>query len=547
MAHKARFLYVNDDGDYQEGMSAGVFITDVQPQDGNDVVNPTYEPDTVGQNVIQSIETDTELLRVTVQWDGTAYHYNGDVSINGTPIPMGNVSQIDNTRRFEGFLDIDLGGEVEIIALHDDGAYGKADVTLQGVGPVITDIQFVGGYPGSQTEVKENDTFDLEVHFDPAGSEPSHVEVSNFGACKFGTFDLSGTELVWGTTHQATITVTIDATGTSVQALPARARARNDFGTFGATLDTDHDGTVDGTNRVNCNDQVPQLSFGAITYASGFDALKDSETADVAFSYSECDSILFTSPNNQLSITDDTTLETTKTVTRINGDYNVSVTNLRVVGQRDANDTQTTVNDVVFIAHVLPDITITEPAARLISGGNDGTSMQNHVITISSNQLLRSIPTLSAPVGSLSAFSGSVPGSTFTATLGVHDNDARGVHTWASLVAVNLAGLTQNIITGDDTYEIGGFVERDIYFSPQSNEETLGVNIGDATKTVCLDKDLQAMTYQASNLGDVRRGYTFTQPSGVFNANGNILYWNDVQDVENNTTGLSFIRIREDA
>lgn len=545
--HKSRFLFFNDDGDFQEGMSAGIFITDVQPQDGADVVTVTNVPNVIGNSIVQSVECDTELVEVYVEWDGTAYHYNGDVTINGIAIPIENVSEIDNTRRFRASIDIDLDGATEIIALHEDGAYSKVDVTLQGAGPEITDVNFINGYPGTQTEVKQGDTFDLEIHFNPSGAIPSHVEVSNFGALSSGTFDLSGTELDWGTIHKATITCTIDSTSNTVQALSALVQGRNSFGTFGDSVNSnDGGGSINGTDLINCNDVTPNISFGDIIYASGFDALKNSETADIEFNYSECDSIAFSSPNSQLSIADDAVLEATKTVTRIAGDYNVSTNNLRAIGHRVANDTNTTINDVVFIANIQATITVAEQSSRLVSGGNDGTTAQDHTITIGSSQRLSELPTLSAPEGSLGAFSGSLNGTSFTATISIHDDDINGVYTWTSLNAINLAGLVTNVISGNDTYEIGGFVERDIFFSAQSIEENLGVSISDPSKVVAVDKDLIAMTYYA-DLADHSRGYSFTEPSMVQNPNGNILFWNDVIDRENNTTGLSFIRLREDA
>ncbi len=544
MAYKSRLLYLNDDGDLQEGMGNGVFITDVQPVDPANVVSITWMSDVVGNSVVESIETDTEDLIVTVEWDGSAYHYNGEVEVNG--ITISDTAEIGDTRRFTGTATIDLNGETLITAIHSDGSMATAGVTLQGAGPAITDVEFTGGYPGSQTEVKENDTFDIIITFDPSGAEPSHVEIQDFGACKTEVIDLSGTELNWGTTHTATVTATIDYTGTSIQALPARVRARNSFGTYGDTLDTNHDGAVDGANTVNCNDTTPTLAFGGIVYTSGFDALKDSETANIEFSYTDTDTVTFTSPTSELSITNDTTLESPKEVTRIAGDYNISTANIQATGHRDANDTTSTVDAVIYIANVPAEITITEPADRLVSGGNDGTTMQNYNITLSSNQLLRDVPTMTAPEGTFGAFSGTVPGDDFVAVLSIHDNDANGTYTWQSLQAENLAGIVTNVITGNDTYEIGGFVERDIYFSPQSMEETLGVNVSDASKLVAVDKDLISMTYY-NDLDDHSRGFSITGPSGVLNPTGNILYWNDVTDRENNTTGLSFIRIREDA
>jgi len=148
-------------------------------------------------------------------------------------------------------------------------------------------------------------------------------------------------------------------------------------------------------------------------------------------------------------------------------------------------------------------------------------------------------------MGTLGSFSGGVPGTSFTASLTVHDNDTKGIYTWQSLSAQNLAGKISNIITGNDEYTLGGFVERDMYFDPQANEVVMGTYVSDTAKVVGLDKDLIAMTFYG-DLADHVRGYSFTSPSGVINDDGNILYWNDVSEVQNNTTGLSFIRIRED-
>jgi hypothetical protein len=398
----------------------------------------------------------------------------------------------------------------------------------------------VGGYPGSQTEVKENDTYQIKITFNGSGSEPSDVEIANFGAMKYKTQSIT-----WDGSYQATITGTVDSTGTSAQSFPARVRAKNSFGTFGGYVDTNAGGSTDGVNTIVCNDLHPTVTFGSISYSSGYNALKDSETANVSVTTANLDTITYTSPNAQLSITNATVDETPKTVTRIAGDYNVSTNNLSAIAVRNANGAVTNRSTVVYIAHVDAVINISEPATRLRSGGNDGTQIQNHTITMSSNQLLRANPTLSAPMGTLSSFSGATPGSTFTASLGVHDNDTKGTYQWQSLSAINMAGKVTNIITGNDTYTLGGFVERDMYFDPQANEKAMGVNVSDTSKVVAVDKDLIAMTFYG-DLNDHVRGYSFTSPSGVINNSGNILYWNDVSEVQNNTTGLSFIRIRED-
>jgi hypothetical protein len=538
MAYKSRFLYVDDNGDYTEGMDGGVFITNIQPS-GTGVVDITWKSGVIGKQIVESVDTDTELLVVTVEWDGIAYDWNGEVSVNGQVITNGQAISSDS-RRFYGSVNIDLNGSDSIIALQDTGTGTKVPVTLQGVGPSITQAIFINGYPGSQTEVKANDTFDVEITFDGSGSEPVSVQVDNYGAAKSGNYPIT-----WDANHKATITITIDSTSNSVQDLAARLSAKNSFGTYGSKVQTDDGGSVDGTNTVKCNDLHPSITFGSITYSSGLDALKNSETADVSVTTSNLDSISYTSPNSELSISNPSTIENTKTVTRVAGDYNVTTANLQAHAIRTNNDAHTTVTTVVYIANILPTVVVTENSSRFQKDPNG----KNYTVTLSSNQRLRTLPTLTAPEGTLSSITGSIPGSNFTATITVYDTNTNGLYTWQSLTAENLAGLTQTTIdtngSNDDTYIIGGFTERDIYFDPQAAEASLGTHVSDTSKLVAVDKDLIAMTFYG-DLDDHSRGYSITEPSNTINPTGNILYWNDVMERENNTTGLSFIRIRED-
>lgn len=547
MALKGKFLYIGDDGTFEEGMDGGLFITDVETQSPSNVIEKSWKSNTIPSNhVIDSITMDTQLLKVTVEWDGTAEDWNGTVSVNGQQIPFANISRLgSNARRFTGWINVDCTGLTEITAEHSSGASHVVPTNMQGNGPVISSVVFTGGYPGSQTEVKNGDAFQLLITFDTNESTPTSVEVYNFGACKNATVDITAQINNWPTTNQATIPVTIDYNGNTATALPARVSAANDFGTEGPTADTDDGGAVDGVNTVLVCDRVPSISFGSKTYPASQEALKDSETCSVVFNYNYTDSVVFSSPNSQLSITDPGVLAPSKTVTRINGDYNISSNNLRAVATRNANATTTTINTVVQIAHVDPVITVSTPATRLRSGGADGTAQQNHTITLSSNQRLRSIPTLSAPEGTFSAgFSGSVPGTSFTNTLGVNDSDGKGTFSWGSLVAENLAGKIQNVIANGAQYTLGGFVSRLMYFAPNADEVTMGVQVSDTSKLEALDKDEIAMTYY-NNFDDQVRAYTICEPSNTLNPNGNIIHWNDAAQVAANTTGLSRIRIEE--
>ena len=107
----------------------------------------------------------------------------------------------------------------------------------------------------------------------------------------------------------------------------------------------------------------------------------DTESVTVNVSESNVDSLVWSSPNSQLSI-DSPNVAGNKIVSRASGGYNITNNNLRVVSNRVANATQTILDAIVWIAHDAPTITVTTPAARLRSG----VTPQNYTISINSNQ-----------------------------------------------------------------------------------------------------------------------------------------------------------------
>ena len=191
------------------------------------------------------------------------------------------------------------------------------------------------------------------------------------------------------------------------------------------------------------------------------------------------ETIQYSTPLSELSLSNPTTFEATKIVTRIAGTYNVTNDNLQISANRSANDATTAVSAIIQIADADPVIAVTEPAARLISSpaGTD------HEITISSDQIVGSVSL--APAASTGTFQGSWVtgdgGETWTRDLRVVDTDIKGVHNWGALSVTNLAGKVVTTITGDDTYTLGGFSERDIFFAAFANESPLGVNVSNVS------------------------------------------------------------------
>jgi len=414
-----------------------------------------------------------------------------------------------------------------------DGAPGSVDtVAVTYVPPpTILTLAFTGGYPGAQTELKAGDTFQVQGTTDVAAVG---VEVQNFGAGILQTINFASAT-------SFTVTITIADRGTSPQSLTARFKAKDANGAFGATVDT--------SNTVVLNNLYPTVTFGTKTYPVSQTALKNSETADVAVTLSNLDSVVFDSPNGDLSITAPTTIGTPKTVTRIAGSYNVATNNLRGIATRDANASQTTSQTVVAIANVAPTVDITVPAARLRSGGNDGTAVQGHTVTITSNQQLGSAPTLVAGVGGGAFIGGGFAGgpTVWTRTLNVNDTDTKGAYSFTTLVSTGLSGLVQNTINSGAAYTLGGFVPRSLTFGAFSQTTTLNVGVVTYSK-------LQAGTFTATAQPAVRNAVQGNHSNltnqytvdSLGNVGPTTLWWNDVAAAGSNSGGTAQITAVEE-
>ena len=430
---------------------------------------------------------------------------------------------------YAGTVAVSVPGSGSLMAqmVTPDGALGASDtVAFTYVpAPSVLTLAFTGGYPGVQTELKAGDTFQVSGTTDvPAVA----VEVQNLGA------GISQT-LTFSSATSFTVTITIADRGTTLQSLAATLKAKDANGALGAAVAT--------SNTVACNNVYPTVTFGAVTYPGAQGALKAVESADVAVTLANLSSVLFDSPAGEVSIAGPTVIAASKTVTRIGGTYNVATNNLRATAQRAANGTQTIGQTVVAVANVAPTVSVVADATRLRSGGNDGTAVQGHAISVVANQLLLNAPSLTAGVGG-GTFIGSFTGgpSTWVRTLNVSDNDTKGGYTFTGLVATGLAGLQQAIITSGATYVLGGFVARTLTFAPFSQSTTLNVGVVTYSK-------LQAGIFTATNQAAARNAAqgnhsdllnTFTVDS-LGNVGPTNLWWNDVAAAGSNSGGTAAI------
>lgn len=503
-----------------------IYVTDAETQAAVPVASKTYQD--LGNTVLTSFTTPDPALRFTVR---ASYPL---VRVDGTDAEL----PIDAGGGFyEGTVDVTVApGDIVCQVIKPDGqdaTTSTVTVTLD-TPPQILTLSFTGGYPGSQTELKAGDTYMVTGTTDKA---IDLVEIVDAEAFSFSQTGAGGTAF--------TVTGTIADRGTTTVARPGRVRVRSaTTGAFGPTRDTDQGGgTTDGVDLVFLSNLFPTATIGTITYPVTQGALKGSEQATVAMTTANVDSIAFNSPTSELSITNPTVDEATKTVTRIAGTYNVTTNNFRVVATRSANDAQTINEAVVNIANVAAVITVTEPAARLRSGGNDGTTIQNHVITISSDQLLNALPSLSEDAGGgtfTGSWAGAVPGASFTRTLQVHDDDTKGTYTWQSLTATNLAGIVTSVITGDSQYTLGGFVQRSLTFAAFATTTTMDVEVVDFSKLtagIFTSTNQTALKQSIGTSPPVTDGYTID----ALSINPTTVIWLDTAAASANSSGTAQI------
>lgn len=501
--------------------------------------NPTG-PGTVTDKMWQDSPNDTVLQQFTVSNLDVTLDIEASfplVTVNGVPYTLTKTA----TDIYSGSLAVTLpggGGDVVVSLLTPDDDAGAVDtsVSVLVAPPTITSALFSGGYPGAQTELKEGDPFQIDIIAD---KDFDQVVIEDFEACQADTIAVA-------TGTSASVSGTIADRGDSAVLRPARVRVRDAVtGALSDPYDTDTTGSANGVNVVNCNDLRPTVNIGTITYPGGQQALKGSETADVANTLSDFDSVLYESPNGDLSIPSTTTPANPKTVTRISGSFNNSVINFRITATRAANATVTIQSAIVVIANVAPTITVNSPAARLRSGGNNGTSPVDHSIEIASDQPLLNAPSMDADSGGnrgtfQGAFTGA--GASWSADLRVDETvpDEKGTFTFENLVATGLAGLVQNTIDSGASYTLGGFVARDLTFAAFATTTSLGTSVEDFSKLTALIFTATNQTALKQSIGTsppVTDGYTI-DATGV---NPTSVIWLDTAAAGSNSGGTAQI------
>ena len=508
----------------QAGSQGFVAITDIEPTNPSDNVGNKVKTD--DNNVLQSCTSSTTNVTVSVLAVTAGTSFKPTVTVNDVEATLTRNALTDV---WTGTAAITLTGSSPhtVTATHSEGATDAATVTIEAA-PVISQLEFSGAYSQGvdQTEHAAGQTLSLTV-----SSLTPFVELEVIAD---GTTATQAVSQTFAATTSKTLTVTVANQGNTPTTYPAKVRIRNANGTWSTVTASNASASVDGTNVITLNNTQPSLVFGAITYPASQFALKGSESATVAVTESNVDTVSYSSPNSELSITNPTT-GGNKTVSRIAGGYNIATNNLSVTVDKTSNATTATFSTVVWIANTAPTITVTTPAARL-------RSPQSHTISINSNQRTLATPTLNASVG---VFSGSWTtannGLTWTRSLAIADSDTKGAANFSGLSITNLAGIEVTAITTGAAYTVGGFVQRTLTFplwdANQIREVAIGTQVSDVTKLVAFNVTRNRATTYRATVGDEIDKFTIT--------GGNTLYNCDLENASTAITSPVIITIEE--
>lgn len=522
-----------------QDINGGVFITDVLPVTATDNVGDkvkTADTYSLASCSSTSLNVKVKLLAVTGH-----KNFMPTVMVNGVKATL---TIKGDGPLFTGEAQITLPSPVNnvstVVATHEDNAVAKCDVTMDSA-PTITNAVFASSYPPGQTELKAGDKMAISFTTD--------ADVVGYEIADMGAFVAAVGTLVPGKSHYVANLAIADR-GKAESMQPFQIRVKKSNGSWSNWFDTTVSGSIELKQIAKLNNLTPEITFSTINYPAGQSAIKSGDSVMVNHTVTNHDIVQYSS--TELNIDKPSVYELTKSASYLNGNYNVSTQNFIITASRNANGATKTAGIVINIANDNPSISLSLPASRLRSGGNNGTNVQKHVITLTSTQTLKEAPALNAPEGSWfdPVWTPDATKTIWTRTLAVHDDNAKGVFTFNSLVATGLSGKIQNTITGNAEYTLGGFVFRTLVIPAFPNREVaIGTAVSDTSKLKCTNLGKGAtgtlnFAYQ-SNVGDTLNAYTITGPTKVGNNKGNLWYNCDAANASSNTAGTMKIELEE--
>ena len=513
----------------------GVFFTDISPTSGGIVGNKGYVSGTIPANkVISEGTSDTQNVRVSLVAEGGSSFYSPTITITTVPAQAGGPIVVNLTedtydkRMFAGFADVILGaGDTTITATSSTNASATIVVHAAAAGPV-TQSATIGAYPGSQTEAKNNDVMPVTG---VVGNTATYAEVIVAGAAKAISSLTLGAADSGGAGFKAVSGTFVVGAGTGSQTISIRAR--NALGTYGAA-------TASG-NSITLNQTFPTIGARTVTYPATQSAIKGAETATVAATVTNADTVAYTS-SADLSVTSPNTYQASKTVTRVGGGYVVGTNNYTITATKASNGAVTVATAAISIANTAPtaSIAIVGTPTRLTST----PSGVDYVVRVTPSQLLNLLPTLVASSGTWQG-NWVFNSGYYQRTLRIIDDDADGSQTFNTLTLKNIANVDGSTITAGANYVVGGFARRTLTMPAFSQLVAIGTNIADFSKVTAKYAGTQDDLVKRTDTTQFAGGFTITNAAGVYTPGGGYLFITDADFAGSNTSGTLQVEIEE--
>lgn len=513
----------------------GLFFTNISPTSTGNVGTKLYISGTTPANtVITDATTDTGNVTVTLYAEGGSAFFSPTVTVttvpaqSGGPITATLTQSVTGDRVYTAVAYLTgITADTTVSAVSSTNASATATIHWGGSGPAFSSLT-IGAYPGAQTAVKAGDV--LSVTGVVANAAVSAQVNSGFAAGSTSSLSLGAADSAGAGFKTVTGTFTV---GSGTGNLGIKAQASNAIGTVGALFTS--------SNSVLLDQTYPSIGAFTITYPSTQAGIKSGDSATVASTVTNFDTISYTSPN--VTITSPLAYAATKSVTFSSGSYYYGTNNYTVIANRAANNATTTASTAITIANVAPQAAITiggSPVALLSSAA--GTV---YTITITADQYLAQAPTLTASAGTLGGtWTGS--GTTWTNTLTIHDTDAKGAQSFSGLTVNGLSNLTGSTISSGASYTIEGFANRTITFPAFAQYASIGTHVVNVANLTVSYTGSTVLTYQTSTAYALQ-GYTITDSTGTFDPTGDYLFITDAAFAGANTTGTLQLDIAEAA
>lgn len=516
-------------------VSGGLFFTNVAPTSAGIVGNKLYVSGTTPANkVITEGTTDNDAVTVTLFAEGGGTFYSPTITITTVPAQAGGpiiatlAEDGSDKRTYSATANLVVTADTVVTATSTTNASATMTVRRAAAGPNM-DTLTIGAIvsPGiGQTEVRSGQQFNVSGRIP---NDATYAEVIIAGAAgALSVLTVGGVDTFGTGFRSVTGVVTVSGLSGTQR---VTGRARNALGTYGNNLQSD--------NTITLNQTFPTIGARTITYPGGQSGLKGSESATIASTVTNFDTITYSGTN--LTVTNPTTYAASKTVTRSGGAYSFGTNNYTISATKTSNNATSTASSAVTIADTAPmgGITITGNPARLMSSPTG----VDYTVVITANQQLLSAPSLVASSGTWQgSWSGS--GTTWSRVLRIVDTDPKGAQTFSSLSVTGLAGAVGSTISSGAAYTVGGFATRTVTFPAFARYAPIGTTVVDITKTNASYTGAAVLTRQ-TNTNSVFQGYTIVDAAGNYDPFGGYLFISDADFAGANTTGTLQLDIGE--